>query len=79
MHGYEGINVMIKSIDELKDLIRWVKQEGVSSFKVDGIEVHFTALAVLPKYLQNDIKDEPPQSEEELKKLEDELLFHSAR
>jgi hypothetical protein len=68
---------MITSVEELKALTTWMKEQKVSSFKADGFEVQFAPQALVPAALTG-LPDEPKRTQEEIEKEYEDLLFHSA-
>lgn len=85
-------HTMIKSVDELKELLIWAKAQGIQSLQVGEIKADFSILAMSEAYHQESIDSQKPtkelsnlstelmvDTEEMTKEEEDELLFHSAR
>lgn len=71
---------MIKSVQELKDLILWAKEQRISEFHINDVKITFSPLAFVDAL--------SAQSDAEMVKVlknlgedteDEEILFHSAR
>lgn len=83
---------MVKTVEELKELILWAKKERIQALKVGDIEVHMSALAFTdvpdisaPDSATKDLSSTTKTSDVTLdgdslsKEEEDAILFHSSR
>jgi hypothetical protein len=71
--------MMPMQMDELRDLVDFMRGRGVASFKINDMEVKFTERAaaqagIVGKEAQPDI----PLTDEQAKKEYDALMYHSA-
>lgn len=63
-----GVNLVISTLDEFKDLISWSRANGVKYLKWEGLEVHL-APPVEPDF------DTKRMSPEEI----EDILYHSVK
>jgi len=65
--------------EEIKEFILWAKSEKVASFKLEGIEVEFSPLALVDKtFYPEDEETEEMTPGTDLNEVDDELLYHSS-
>lgn len=69
-------------LDDIKAVVSLMRSQGVSAFKLDDLEVTFSPVSEVPAESgsMDALPTEAPLeiSDEEKKRLDDELLFHSA-
>lgn len=72
------------NLEEIKSFLIWAKEQGVRRAKVGDLEVEFSDMAMVVQY-QDKLSPTAglgailqPKSEEQLKKEEEDLLFHSS-
>jgi len=41
--------------DDIKELIVWMKKQKVQHFKINGVEVTFSPMALVENYMPNDV------------------------
>jgi len=64
---------------EIKEFILWAKSEKIASFKLEGIEVEFSPLALVDKtFYPEDDTDEDESPATDINEVDDELLYHSS-
>lgn len=71
------------SVEEIKSFLLWARENGIQRAKVGDIEIEFSNLAMLAQYQDKEAVTASldallQKSEQQIKKEEDELLFHSA-
>ena len=67
------------TLTDAKELVIWMRSQGVASFKMGELEAAFAPEAFLQAIVGKDAA--PPEAEvsdEQRKKEEDDLLYHSA-
>lgn len=64
---------MLNNIEDVKNLILWCKEQKISQVNIGGIACNFHDSAFQPAFVKPEEK-----SAEEIKKLEDEILYHSS-
>lgn len=81
---------MFKTVEQLKEFIMWAKTQQIKQVKIKGVDVTFSDLALVEQYEMNksqssvlgsvqEMIGSMPRTEEQLKKEEEDLLFHSSQ
>ena len=68
------------NVNEIKELITWAKMQKIASFQYQDLAVTFSPLAFIDEPVVQTREQEIVESKrtaEELKKDEDDILFHS--
>lgn len=76
---------MFNTVSELKEFIKWAKQEKIAKVKAGDIEFEISALGLMDEDQKTDMQSAiskalglPSLSPEEAMKEEEDLLFHSS-
>lgn len=72
---------MFKTVDDLKEFLIWAKTQGIQSIKAKGVEVHYSALSLIPAETLKELTDGSAtlgDLEPDNKKEDEELTYWSS-